>query len=350
MTAIENYLLKLQGGKRMGRAGGGSSGGSHSGGGHSGGHSSGGHRVGGGGSRAGSGSFSGGPSHHSGGFGGGHPHHGGGFHQPHPTRHGGGFHQPPPPPPPRHYRRYHTVSPVASAITYVFVFILITLFCIVPMISKGFGSSGTKSTIQRTKLESANAYINDCIVDELGWFDNTSKTSASLKSFWKKTGVQPFIVLHAYDATLTSDAEKEQWAKEYYDNNVTTENVFLFVYFAEQDADNDVGYMCYVNGYETSSIMDSEAIEIFWNYVDRYWYSDLSTDDMFVKVFDSEASTIMKVSTTGKDIVKWLIVLVIVIAGGITIIRVVKIKAARAKQKAEEDERILNTSIDDLIK
>lgn len=340
----------------MGRAGGGShSGGGHFGGGHSSSRSSGGHSIGS--SRAGGG------SHRSSGRSSMHMNHGssgGGFRQSPPPRHGGGFHQPPPPPrhgrsfhqppPPRHYGGYgrrRSGGAASRLLGWVIVIIIVVLYL---LFSSAAGEQDTKSTIQRTKLESQNAYINDCIVDELGWFDNVSHTEAELKDFWEETGVQPYIVLHEYDAALTSNEEKEQWAEAYYDEHFDTENIFLYVYFAEEDTDNDVGYMCYVNGYEASSVMDSEAVEIFWNYIDSYWYSDLSTDDLFIKVFDREAETIMYVSTTDKDIVKWVVILAVVVVGGITIIKVVKTKAARAKQKAEEDERILNTPINDMIK
>lgn len=53
--------------------------------------------------------------------------------------------------------------------------------------------------------------------------------------------------------------------------------------------------MAYVNGKQVTSVMDSEAIDIFWNYLDRYWTdSSLSTVDVFTKTFDSTAKTIMK--------------------------------------------------------
>ena len=145
----------------------------------------------------------------------------------------------------------------------------------------------------REKLDTGHAYINDCVIDELGWFDDVSKTESMLKYFWEKTGVQPYIILRDYDASLTSNSEKEQWAIDYYDNHFDTENIFLFVYFAEEDTDNDVGYMAYANGYETTSVMDSEAVEIFWNNIDNYWYTDLSTDDVLIRTFDDTADMIM---------------------------------------------------------
>ena len=145
----------------------------------------------------------------------------------------------------------------------------------------------------REKLNTSHEYINDCVIDELGWFDDVSETERQLKDFWEKTGVQPYIILRNYDASLTSDSEKEQWAIDYYDDNFDTENIFLFVYFAEKDTDNDVGYMAYANGYDTTSVMDSDAVDIFWDNIDKYWYTDLSTDDVLIRAFNDTADGIM---------------------------------------------------------
>ncbi len=214
---------------------------------------------------------------------------------------------------------------------------------------RGNSSSSTQSsTIVREKLETNNAYINDCIIDELGWFDNTSKTAASLKDFWEETGIQTNIILKSYYASRSTVSEKEAWAINYYDENFDTENIFLYVYFAEEDTDNEVGYMAYANGYQTSSVMDSEAVEIFWNYLDRYWYTNLSTDDVFINTFNDTPDTIMHVSTTSKDIFKWILILAVVIVVGAVVVKLVKQRNKRAKEKAEEDQRILNTPIDDI--
>jgi hypothetical protein len=210
-------------------------------------------------------------------------------------------------------------------------------------------NDSVESTIVREKLDSGNAYINDCIIDELGWFDNTTKTEKELKEFWEKTGVQPYIILKTYDSSLTTNAEKEQWAKDYYDENFDTENIFLYVYFSEQDSDNDVGYMAYANGYQTSSVMDSEAVEIFWNYIDKYWYSNETTDQVFIKAFNSTATAIMSGSDSksGGSVLKVLGKIIMVIAVIAVIIFVVSLisRNRRKKEEAEVEEarkRILN--------
>lgn len=352
----------------MGRAGSGGSGGHHSsGGGHSAGRAGGGHRVSSGGSspsRAGSGM--GGSSHRM---------YRGGMGTPPPPMHGGPGMPPPPmhggpgmpPPRRRHYRygwgrRYTSydtydggygsasVDMFSRICSFLFIIAFIIIFFSINYYGMGLSenNNSVKSTVVRQRLDTDNAYINDCIIDEIGWFNNTSKTALGLKKFWEETGIQPYIILKAYDESLITDAQKNEWTTDYYDANFDTENIFLYVYFAEQDTDNDVGYMAYANGYEASSVMDSEAVDIFWNYIDRYWYTDEETDDVFVYAFNDTANTIMHVSTTGNDIVKYLVILAIVTVIAVTIIRAVKQRNERERQKAQEDAKILNTPIKDM--
>ena len=324
----------------MGRAGAGGGGGGHSGGGHSSSRSSGGHHVSSGssGRRAGGGrsSYSGHSSYGGGRF------YGGGFYPRPPRRstvivsHGGSF------------------NAVISLI--IFVVVLIAAFGGFPSSNSSSTKSVPKSTQNRERLESGVGYDNNCIVDNIGWFDNVTKTEKSIKKFYDKTGVQPYIVLNAYDSTLLTDTAKEEYAKKWYDEHIKNESTFLYMYFAEPDTDNDVGYMAYVNGKQVSSVMDSEAIEIFWAYVDKYWYSDMSTDDMFTTIFTKTADRIMTKSTTAADVgnnaVK--VIGVIVVFAGIIVVMVVRRK--HKAEEAKETEKILNTPLngdseaDDLLK
>lgn len=324
----------------MGRAGAGGGGGGHSGGGHSSSRSSGGHHVSSGssGRRAGGGGgiYSGRSSYSGGGF------YGGSFYPRPPRRstvivsHGGSF------------------NAVISLI--IFVVVLIAAFGGFPSSNSSSTKSVPKSTQNRERLESGVGYDNNCIVDNIGWFDNVTKTEKSIKKFYDKTGVQPYIVLNAYDSTLLTDTAKEEYAKKWYDEHIKNESTFLYMYFAEPDTDNDVGYMAYVNGKQVSSVMDSEAIEIFWAYVDKYWYSDMSTDDMFTTIFTKTADRIMTKSTTAADVgnnaVK--VIGVIVVFAGIIVVMVIRRKYKA--EEAKETEKILNTPLngdseaDDLLK
>lgn len=265
----------------MGRAGAGAGGGGgHSGGGHSSGRSSGGHRVSSGssGRRAGSG---GGSRGSYSGFGG--PSLGGGFY-------GGGFYPRPPIRNTVFIGHGGVVNTIISII--IFIVVLVTAFGGFPSSKSSSTKNIPKSTQNRERLESGVGYDNNCIVDNIGWFDNVTKTEKSIKKFYDKTGVQPYIVLNAYDSTLLTDTAKEEYAKKWYDEHLKNESTFLYMYFAEPDTDNDVGYMAYVNGKQVSSVMDSEAIEIFWAYVDKYWYSDMSTDDMFTTILQKQLTAL----------------------------------------------------------
>lgn len=317
----------------MARAGRGSSGGgSRSGGSRSTSRSSGGHRPSAsrssfGSSRAGRGSssFSSGPR--------------GGFAGPRPPR----YPRHPGPRHPRYPRHYGGGIGLTNILASMIIFLIVAAILISCL--QGFVRESQVSTIERQKLTSGNGYYTDCITDELGWFENEARTEARLKNFYEETGVQPMIVFKAYEANVSTDKAKETWAENYYETNIDREDAFLFVYFAEPN-ENDVGYMCYVNGYETSSVMDSEAVGIFWNYIDRYWYQDISTDDVMVKAFNDTANVIMRVSTTSKDVVKWAFVAVAVIGGGFIIIKIMKTKRSNDAQKAAETERILNTPLE----
>ena len=324
----------------MGRAGAGGGGGGHSGGGHSSSRSSGGHHVSSGssGRRAGGGgsSYSSHSSYGGGGF------YGGGFYPRPPRRssvivsHGGNF------------------NAVISLI--IFVVVLIAAFGGFPSSNSSSTKSVPKSTQNRERLESGVGYDNNCIVDNIGWFDNVTKTEKSIKKFYDKTGVQPYIVLNAYDSTLLTDTAKEEYAKKWYDEHIKNESTFLYMYFAEPDTDNDVGYMAYINGKQVPSVMDSEAIEIFWAYVDKYWYSDMSTDDMFTTIFTKTADRIMTKSTTAADVgnnaIK--VIGVIIVFAGIIVVMVLRRK--HKAEEAKETEKILNTPLngdseaDDLLK
>lgn len=146
----------------------------------------------------------------------------------------------------------------------------------------------------RERIDTDITFSSNCILDELGWVENPEAAGESLRAFYDATGIQPYVYFKAWDASLTTDSEKENYAFGWYEDHIDNESTFLYIYFAEEDSDNDVGYMVYVNGQNIDSVMDEEAVEIFWNYVDRYWYSDLSTDDMLTEIFTSTANAIMQ--------------------------------------------------------
>lgn len=212
-----------------------------------------------------------------------------------------------------------------------------------------FGNAGRPSEPvsikDREKLSLDIGYNNNCIIDELGWFDNIPSASRGLQTFYDKTGIQPFIVLKAYDSTLTTDIAKQKYAEDWYDEHIDNEGTFLYMYFAEKNQDEDVGYMVYVNGKQISTVMDAEAIDVFWNYLDNQWYTDKTTDDMFVSVFSMTANNIMKHHTNGWDVMKTVIIVACVIGVIVLGIYAMKLHRKHQKERAEETQRILETPL-----
>ena len=296
-----------------------SSGGHRSSGGHSSSRVGGGHHVGRSSRPTGSSSFNRGPSMH-------HYHH-------------------TPPPPRRGYYGYRRNVYTSSSSGLGTLIACLIVFAVV-IFSFFMNDSDVTSTINREKIENPIPYDNNCIKDELGYVENTSKLSKNLKNFYNKTGIQPYIYLKSYDETLTSDSQKDNYAQNWYEQNIDNEDTFLFVYYEDQDP-NEIGYMAYVNGKQVTSVMDSEAVNIFWNYIDRYWTDDsLSTVEVFTKTFNSTANTIMEKSTTSNDIIKIICIIVgiIIVIGGI--IYILRMKFKRDKEKAKETVEILKTPLD----
>jgi hypothetical protein len=185
------------------------------------------------------------------------------------------------------------------------------------------------------------------VADQIGVFESGSTVKSGLKDFYDQTGIQPYVIFLAPDASLTTDFEKEDWANDFYDENIKEENAFLLVYFGETPEDGS-GYMAYVSGEEANAILDTEAINLFWGRIDKAWssFGHSGFDSAISQAYSDTASTIMRVSTTGNDVMKWLLIVILaaVILGWI--LRMRKEKNRREKERAEETERILKTPVE----
>ncbi|EFA22897.1 sodium pump decarboxylase, gamma subunit [Bifidobacterium gallicum DSM 20093 = LMG 11596] len=205
------------------------------------------------------------------------------------------------------------------------------------------------STTDREKADAGISFTTDCITDQIGWVSNPTATCKNMKDFYSKTGLQPMVLLKSYDSSLKTDDEKYDYAQQYYTDHITNEGSVLYVYFAEQDEENDVGYMALINGKQAGAVMDAEARDIFWAYLDSYWYSDMDMGDVLSTTYNNTANRIMTKTTTKADIIKaviiGLIVVIVVVSVVILVVKLVKEKNRRAKEEAEETERILNTPL-----
>ena len=222
--------------------------------------------------------------------------------------------------------------------------------------SYGTGSL-TTSTKTREKLDAK--YVDELdtwYTDELGWFGGRNDTTLieGMKTFYKKTGVQPYVYMAAYDAAYIGADEaaaeaRAEYAEELYSELFTDEGHFLWVYFAcENDAPEIMdGYFQYIVGTSAESVLDEEALTMFEDRLYLY-YDDVSldVDELLSETFASSGKAIMGSPVTGR-------VVLIVIAGLAAVIILVIIFVnfwkARKKQKNKESEdleKILSTPLE----
>lgn len=305
----------------MGRAGGGGgSRGGFGGGGFRGGFG----RSGGGGRSRGGGSFGGfSGGFRSGGFHGGHHYHPHAGYRPHWTY--------------LHYSRPVRSGGLPGVVVAVVMLFILAIF-LSSFVAALSGSSITPSTYAREPLESGIVNETAYYDDQAGWFGQSSTLEKSMKNFYKKTGVQPYLIVMD---TRRSGSEIDSYAQEIYDELFTDEAHLLFVF----DDRGGSYYMTTCVGIAAKSVMDNEAITILYDYTDKYYYGSMDDDEMFAKAFEDTADRIMsKTMSTG--------LVAIIIFGTVMIVGIVGIVVIkRAKHKEEEakaTERILNTDLDDL--
>jgi hypothetical protein len=207
-----------------------------------------------------------------------------------------------------------------------------------------------QSTIDREKLDNTELFNSECVTDELNCIEDNGNLIRNLNYFYDKTGIQVYIYLKEYDVSLDSETSKEQWVTDYA-TSLNDEKGIVFVYFAEPRTDETVGYMSLHKGLQTGVVIDTEAEEIFWKYLDKYWYSDISdTGSVLASTFKATSDNIMKHKVSKKAYVRFfsLIFMMLVVVCG-TIIKIVMLIHKRQQEKAEETERILKTPMKTLV-
>ena len=183
------------------------------------------------------------------------------------------------------------------------------------------------------------------------WIYNESTLINGMKTFYQKTGVQPYLVLmpSVNGNKYPTDTELTNYLATVYDN-VMPDGGHLVVGFLEGNS-GDYAIGCYA-GLAAETVMDNEAQDILLDYLEYYYESDLEDEAYFATVFEKTAEKIMHVdevtAASRNGMVTTIVIIVGLIAIGIIItVAVVKTRRAKAEQ-AKADAQILNTSLEDL--
>lgn len=229
-----------------------------------------------------------------------------------------------------------------TAVITIFAVILL-LAAMAFVVSGGSSDSGvTASTVKREALPAGSADETAYYTDELGWIGSSTRLEAGMKNFYKETGVQPYLYITgtvngSHEPTQT---ELEAFANEKYDALFTDEAHLLLVFFEYYPSE----YMTWcITGRQAKSVMDSEAVNILLDYVDRYYYSDLADEEMFSKAFDEAGERIMTVTKS-----PWITVCIVLGVLAILLIAFVWWRSYK-KQRNREDEaarKILETPLE----
>lgn len=205
-----------------------------------------------------------------------------------------------------------------------------------------------QSTIERSKLDSSLCTrVDTWYQDDINWIHDEKTLLKGLKTFYNKTGVQPYLWItdnvNGKAKPNTSDFEtalKSKYSELFKDEG------HVIVCFMESSPSVYATY--YWAGSAAKGVIDDEAGEILLDVIDSKYTSDLSDEEMFSKSFSDAATCMMKVGRTTKQ---YVILAVAVVAGlGIIVGFIFLLKAKRKSdaEEAEERERILNTDIDEM--
>lgn len=234
-------------------------------------------------------------------------------------------------------------------ITAVVLIVMAVLIALPSMFPYGFGSGSgdiTRSTIEREKLDGQYVTLSDIWYDDsaMGWIASSAVLEDGLKDFYNETGVQPYLVITDQINGDYSPTGDEVWAyaNQVYDQMFDDEGHMVFV-FQCQDGGTDY-MMAACTGAQAKVVLDdAEALEILYDYVDYYFWSDYDEDEMFARAFRDAGERIMDTQmTTGQTVAIVAGVIVVAVVAVIIVRSVLK----RQKEKAAETERILNTPVD----
>lgn len=245
-----------------------------------------------------------------------------------------------------HYYNYSThyvaMSPISTLITVILTFVIVigALLAARPNIQT--------STIERTKLSSSQCTkIDTWYQDDIDWIHDEQTLLKGLKTFYDKTGVQPYLWItdNINGKAKPTSSDFEAALQQKYQELFNDEG-HLIVCFMESSPSVYATY--YWAGSAAKGVIDDESGEILLDVIDSKYTSDLSDEEMFSKSFSDAAERMMKVGRTTKQ---YIIMTVAVIAGlGVVVGFIFLIKAKRKAdaEKAKETQKILNTSVEEM--
>lgn len=205
-----------------------------------------------------------------------------------------------------------------------------------------------QSTVERSKLDSSLCTkVDTWYQDDINWIHDEKTLLRGLKTFYDKTGVQPYLWItdniNGKIKPNTSDFEtalKSKYSELFKDEG------HVIVCFMESSPSVYATY--YWAGSAAKGVIDVEAGEILLDVIDSKYTSDLSDEEMFSKSFSDAATRMMKVGHTTKQLIIIAVIVLLCLGFVVSVYLWVKTRAKARAVEAEETQRILNTPIDEI--
>ncbi|MFC6464230.1 hypothetical protein ACFP65_04310 [Marinilactibacillus sp. GCM10026970] len=151
------------------------------------------------------------------------------------------------------------------------------------------------SSRERTPLEPGAVNETEYFTDIPGWIGNATTLENGMRHFYNETGVQPYLYITEEingNANPTQD-EITAFQAELYDDLFTDEAHALIFYFRSDSFSLAEYYVGAEVGSQARSVMDREAQDILYDYLARYYESDIEDDEYFARSFQETADRMM---------------------------------------------------------
>ena len=239
-----------------------------------------------------------------------------------------------------HYRGRGGGFGAAVAVVVAVLVVVMALFAYMQASSGGGSGSVQASTYAREPLPASAVTETTYYTDEAGWFSNPAQLEAGMRRFYEETGVQPYLYLLP-NGSVTSTAALTELAEELYPQLFTDEGHFLLVFCDDGNGSYNCGF---VPGLQAQTVMDSEAVAIPADYLDRY-YSDysISEEEVFSKTFEATGERIMTVTRSPLPVVAVCAAVVVV---AVLVFLTLKKRREQREREQQRVETILKTPLE----
>lgn len=159
----------------------------------------------------------------------------------------------------------------------------------------------SSSTIERKPIEQGLVNETDYYEDHLNWIKNPNELKKGLAYFYDKTNIQPFVYItdNIEGETNPDPTEIDAFANKLYDELFTDEAHLLLVHFENYDFYRYEYSDHTVYGSQAKVLMDDEAEEILFDYLNYHYRRDpntVSEEQVFSEAFRDTADRIMTVT------------------------------------------------------